>query len=261
MAVRVMDLRQSRPGRAALRADREAHPRDDRRAHGGRQRPRGVRVGAAADRALLRGARGDIDGELRVGREPQPAAGRGPAPRAPVRDAHRARRPAAGRRLRGGLPPARARPARLRAAGLRRLRRLVRGGRAQLRAPARPVPPHRHRPQHPPRRRRARRRACSPRPVRPRCCSRPSCRRASTCRPATSTWRAFIAERPATRGAPTRARRPTGRCPTRADVAWFYPEPLREAAEVKDMVAFWDERVDVIVDGERRGRPKTHWYD
>ena len=30
---------------------------------------------------------------------------------------------------------------------------------------------------------------------------------------------------------------------------------------MKDMIAFWDERVDVIVDGERRGRPKTHWYD
>ena len=47
--------------------------------------------------------------------------------------------------------------------------------------------------------------------------------------------------------------------PEAADVAWFYPEPLREAAEVKDMVAFWDERVDLIVDGERRGRPRTHW--
>ena len=48
--------------------------------------------------------------------------------------------------------------------------------------------------------------------------------------------------------------------PDAPDVAWFYPEPLREAAAVKDMIAFWDERVDVIVDGERRGRPKTHWY-
>jgi len=49
--------------------------------------------------------------------------------------------------------------------------------------------------------------------------------------------------------------------PDTPDVAWFYPDPLREAAEVKDMIAFWDERVDVIVDAERRGRPKTHWYD
>lgn len=49
--------------------------------------------------------------------------------------------------------------------------------------------------------------------------------------------------------------------PDADDVAWSYPEPLREAGEVKDMIAFWDERVDVIVDGERRGRPRTHWYD
>ena len=47
--------------------------------------------------------------------------------------------------------------------------------------------------------------------------------------------------------------------PGAADIAWFYPEPLREAAEVTDRIAFWDERVDVIVDGERRERPRTHF--
>jgi hypothetical protein len=30
---------------------------------------------------------------------------------------------------------------------------------------------------------------------------------------------------------------------------------------VLDRIAFWDERVDVIVDGRRRKRPRTHWYD
>jgi uncharacterized protein (DUF427 family) len=46
-----------------------------------------------------------------------------------------------------------------------------------------------------------------------------------------------------------------------ADVAWTYPEPLREAAPVRDYVAFFNERVDVVVDGQRRERPVTHWSD
>jgi hypothetical protein len=28
---------------------------------------------------------------------------------------------------------------------------------------------------------------------------------------------------------------------------------------VKDLIAFYDERVDVDVDGERQGRPVTQW--
>ena len=43
------------------------------------------------------------------------------------------------------------------------------------------------------------------------------------------------------------------------DVAWFYPEPLREAAEVTGHVAFFNERVDVVVDGEPLERPVTPW--
>ncbi|MBV8861517.1 MAG: DUF427 domain-containing protein, partial [Mycobacterium sp.] len=45
------------------------------------------------------------------------------------------------------------------------------------------------------------------------------------------------------------------------DVAWTYHQPLREAEPVRDHVAFFDERVDVIVDGRRRGRPVTPWSD
>src|ERR1700744_762752 len=44
-----------------------------------------------------------------------------------------------------------------------------------------------------------------------------------------------------------------------ADMAWTYYQPLREAEPVRDHVAFFDERVDVIVDGRRRGRPVTPW--
>jgi uncharacterized protein (DUF427 family) len=43
------------------------------------------------------------------------------------------------------------------------------------------------------------------------------------------------------------------------DVAWCYNEPLPEAAAVKGLIAFFDERVDVILDGERRCRPTTPW--
>ena len=43
------------------------------------------------------------------------------------------------------------------------------------------------------------------------------------------------------------------------DVAWTYPEPLREAAEITGRIAFFDERVDITVDGERRERPVTPW--
>jgi uncharacterized protein (DUF427 family) len=43
------------------------------------------------------------------------------------------------------------------------------------------------------------------------------------------------------------------------DLAWAYHEPLHDAEPVRDRIAFFDERVDVIVDGERRQRPVTAW--
>ncbi|MEZ0365526.1 DUF427 domain-containing protein [Mycobacterium sp. pUA109] len=43
------------------------------------------------------------------------------------------------------------------------------------------------------------------------------------------------------------------------DLAWSYPQPLREAEPVRDRIAFFDERVDTIVDGEHRPRPLTPW--
>jgi uncharacterized protein (DUF427 family) len=39
------------------------------------------------------------------------------------------------------------------------------------------------------------------------------------------------------------------------DIGWTYEEPLPDAVKIAGLVAFWDERVDVFVDGERRGRP------
>ena len=43
------------------------------------------------------------------------------------------------------------------------------------------------------------------------------------------------------------------------DVAWSYPRPLREAAEVTDRIAFFNERVDIVVDGKRLERVVTPW--
>jgi uncharacterized protein (DUF427 family) len=43
------------------------------------------------------------------------------------------------------------------------------------------------------------------------------------------------------------------------DIAWSYPEPLREAAEVADRIAFFNERVDLVVNGTPLERPVTPW--
>ena len=45
------------------------------------------------------------------------------------------------------------------------------------------------------------------------------------------------------------------------DVAWTYHEPLHDAEPVRDRICFFDERLDVIVDGERGERPVTPWTD
>ncbi len=43
------------------------------------------------------------------------------------------------------------------------------------------------------------------------------------------------------------------------DVAWSYPRPLSDAAEVVDMLCFFNERVDVVIDGVRQERPQSPW--
>lgn len=41
------------------------------------------------------------------------------------------------------------------------------------------------------------------------------------------------------------------------DVAWSYPAPLRESLPISGLVAFYDERVDLTVDGDRQPRPPS----
>ncbi len=43
------------------------------------------------------------------------------------------------------------------------------------------------------------------------------------------------------------------------DVAWSYAEPPEELARLRDLVCFFDERLDVTVDGVARARPVTPW--
>ena len=43
------------------------------------------------------------------------------------------------------------------------------------------------------------------------------------------------------------------------DVVWGYPDPLPDAAQLRDLLCFFDERVDVVVDGVPRRRPVTPW--
>lgn len=44
-----------------------------------------------------------------------------------------------------------------------------------------------------------------------------------------------------------------------ADLAWTYLDPKHDAEQVRGLVCFFDERVDVEVDGVRRERPVTPW--
>ena len=42
-------------------------------------------------------------------------------------------------------------------------------------------------------------------------------------------------------------------------IAWIYEEPLDDARDVAGLVAFYNERVDVSVDGVPQDRPRTPW--
>jgi uncharacterized protein (DUF427 family) len=46
---------------------------------------------------------------------------------------------------------------------------------------------------------------------------------------------------------------------TYEDVAWTYDFPTREVLPIAGLVAFYNEKVDVILDGERLPRPITHF--
>jgi uncharacterized protein (DUF427 family) len=43
------------------------------------------------------------------------------------------------------------------------------------------------------------------------------------------------------------------------DLVWYYPEPIPETTTIKGHLAFFNERVDLEVDGEEQERPHTQW--
>ncbi len=43
------------------------------------------------------------------------------------------------------------------------------------------------------------------------------------------------------------------------DIVWYYVDPFHDGAAVKDLLCFFNERVDLEVDGESVGRPHTDW--
>jgi uncharacterized protein (DUF427 family) len=43
------------------------------------------------------------------------------------------------------------------------------------------------------------------------------------------------------------------------DVAWSYQAPIAESAKIARLACFYNENVDVIVDGELQDRPTTRW--
>jgi uncharacterized protein (DUF427 family) len=50
---------------------------------------------------------------------------------------------------------------------------------------------------------------------------------------------------------------PGGR--TEEDLAWYYEDPLPGMEPIAGRIAFYDERVDVEVDGEPQPRPRTRF--
>jgi uncharacterized protein (DUF427 family) len=45
--------------------------------------------------------------------------------------------------------------------------------------------------------------------------------------------------------------------PAAADVAWSYPDPIPENPKIRDLLCFYNERVDITVDGSQTGRPES----
>ena len=43
------------------------------------------------------------------------------------------------------------------------------------------------------------------------------------------------------------------------NIAWAYPDPIPEMPKIKDLLAFYNEKLDIYVDGVLQERPHTYW--
>jgi uncharacterized protein (DUF427 family) len=44
------------------------------------------------------------------------------------------------------------------------------------------------------------------------------------------------------------------------DLAWTYDFPTREVSPIAGLISFYNERVDTFIDGQKLGRPQTHFF-
>ena len=44
------------------------------------------------------------------------------------------------------------------------------------------------------------------------------------------------------------------------DLAWAYDFPTRALDPIAGLIAFYNEKVDIVLDGERLERPVTHFF-
>jgi uncharacterized protein (DUF427 family) len=40
---------------------------------------------------------------------------------------------------------------------------------------------------------------------------------------------------------------------------WSYPFPIAECPKIEKLMAFYNEKVDIYIDGQLQERPKTMW--
>jgi uncharacterized protein (DUF427 family) len=45
------------------------------------------------------------------------------------------------------------------------------------------------------------------------------------------------------------------------DLVWSYPSPIPENPKIKDLLSFYNERVDLVIDGQPQERPITPWSE
>jgi uncharacterized protein (DUF427 family) len=45
------------------------------------------------------------------------------------------------------------------------------------------------------------------------------------------------------------------------DIVWSYPDPIPENPKIKDLICFFNEKVDLYVDGELLPRPRSPWSE
>ena len=101
-----------------------------------------------------------------------------------------------------------------------------------------------------------------PRPRRPSCASRPGSRRATTSTGPTSTSPTWCRPTPQTacpyKGTTSGYWSAAVELRIHPDIAWTYDFPTRELLPIAGLIAFYNEKIDLFLDGVELERPHTH---